>query len=67
MDGIAIFKYFPDPLERNSAIVRITSFSDVKIGFHPLFDENSKPFSLTEALPSKAGRFSHQNGFQCSS
>ena len=22
---------------------------------------------LTEALPSKAGRFSHQNGFQCSS
>ena len=21
----------------------------------------------TEALPSKAGRFSHQNGFQCSS
>ena len=24
-------------------------------------------FFDTEALPSKAGRFSHQNGFQCSS
>ena len=23
--------------------------------------------NFTEALPSKAGRFSHQNGFQCSS
>ena len=43
----------------NSLLSGIVEMDETYVG--------GKPRKKTEALPSKAGRFSHQNGFQCSS